>query len=210
MPIRPTRRTQRARASTGNEGNAYDFLLRELPSPNKGDVQHFAKALLRAGERYDRYSAAENRKQWFSYVARSRRLEYIASLAEKLAEVLCELDVLSRDDLSNRIEWTRIETLIGSLRQLNKEVEELRQQMQKDGRPRNLAEERWILELADIYENALAEPARAWKSESGSTSKFYRFLQMSLPDTFPRHGKLSRQQINRVLRRRMNDRKLTV
>jgi hypothetical protein len=209
MPILSTRRTQRARAS-GQEDNAYDFLLRELPSPSKGEARHFEKALLRAGQRYDRYSASENRKKWFSYVVRSRHLQLIASRAEELAEGLCTLDILSRDDLGNRIEWIKIEALIGSLRLLKNEVEALRQQMQRGGRPRNLAEERWILELADIYENAFAEPARAWTSESGSMSKFYRFLQVSVPDTFPRHGKLSRQQINRVLRRRMNDRKRMV
>jgi hypothetical protein len=210
MPTRSTRQTTPARASKGNEGYVYDFLLRELPSPNKGEARRFEKALERAGQRYDRYSAAENRKQWFSYIERSRCLQRIASRAEELAGGLGDLDVLSRDDLSNRIEWTKIEALIGSLLLLYNAVEDVRRQMQTGGRPRNLAEERWILELADIYENAFAERARAWKSESGSTSKFYRFLQASLPDTFPRYGKLSRQQINRVLRRRVNDRKRTL
>ncbi len=109
------------------------------------------------------------------------------------------------DDLASRIDPKQIEALIGSLLFLSKETAELAKQVQKDGRSRDLAEERWILELADIYENFFSKPAVVWGSGAESLKrrgKFYDLLSASRPLSFPRHGKLSLRQVDRVLRRR--------
>jgi hypothetical protein len=127
-----------------------------------------------------------------------------------LASVLYQLDILSFDDLAVRIDPKKIETLVGSLLFLSKESHDLATEVQDKGKPRDLAEERWIFELADIYENAFGQPASV--SGSGSDNdddelpnrrgKFYRLLEVSRPASFPRHGKLSLRQIDRMLERR--------
>jgi hypothetical protein len=98
-----------------------------------------------------------------------------------------------------------VEALIGSLCSLNQETTYLAQQVQKDGKPRDLAAERWIWELADIYKNAFGKPARVSGSGSGPTEhrgKFYHLLKVSRPSSFPKHGTLSARQIDRTLRQR--------
>jgi hypothetical protein len=72
-------------------------------------------------------------------------------MAQWLASELCELDILSRDDLQNRLGTKELKALIGSLRILFTQTADMAQGVQKIGKPRNIAEERWILELADIY-----------------------------------------------------------
>ena len=95
------------------------------------------------------------------YAARRNRLNRIAELVNELKSGLTELDILSRDELASRIDPKEIETLVGSLSLLSKETMELFKEAQENGRPRDLAEERWILELADIYENAFCQSAGA-------------------------------------------------
>ena len=97
-----------------------------------------------------------------------------------------QLDILSFDDLSVRIHPKKIETLVGSLLFLSKESRDLATQVQDKGKPRELPEERWIFELADIYKNAFGQTASV--SGSGSESdegeptnrrgKFYRLLEV--------------------------------
>ena len=119
-----------------------------------------------------------------------------------------QLDIMSFDDLAVRIDPKKIETLVGSLLFLSKESRDLAIEVQDKGKPRELAEERWIFELADIYENAFRQPASV--SGSGSDAdepmsrrgKFYRLLEVSRPESFPQHGKLSLRQIDRMLKRR--------
>jgi hypothetical protein len=99
----------------------------------------------------------------------------------------------------------QIETLIGSLCLLNKQTTTLAKEIQKIGRPRDLAEERWIVELADIYENAFGQPARVWGSSTASKKqrgRFFRLLELSRPTLFFRYGKLNPRQIERTLKKR--------
>lgn len=182
--------------------------MRELPPGNTKEAAYFANALSEAGARYDRYTA--RRKDWIRYGPRRRRLQSVAKLANDLASVLYQLDILSSDDLATRIDPKKIETLVGSLLFLSKESQDLATEVQDKGKPRDLAEERWIFELADIYKNAFGQTANV--SGSGSDSdddelpnrrgKFYRLLEVSRPASFPRHGKLSLRQIDRMLERR--------
>ena len=98
-----------------------------------------------------------------------------------------------------------IEAFVESGRLLRKETTNLADATQENGRPRELAEERWILELADIYENAFGRPARIPGSGARPTKPrggFYHLLELSRPATFARHGKLSLWQIDRMLKRR--------
>jgi hypothetical protein len=122
-----------------------------------------------------------------------------------LESSLCELDILSRDDLESRIDPKEMKALVGSLHLLSKETTTLANEVQENGRPRDLAEERWILELADIYENAFCQPVRVSGSGAGLIKQrgmFYRLLELSRPISFPRHGKLNPRQIERMLKRR--------
>src|SRR5262249_51058571 len=148
-----------------------------------------------------------NRKHWLDYAGRRRRLERVRKSAVELASSISELDILSRDDLANRVDPKEIEALVGSLFFLSKETADLVKQVQKSGRPRDLAEERWILQLADIYENFFCKPARVWGSGAEPMKRrgrFYDLLNVSRPKSFPQHGKLSVRQIDRALRQRRN------
>jgi hypothetical protein len=170
-----------------------------------GQAPYLTDAVTKAGERYDRYTA--RRSEWLNYTARRNRLTRIAKLASDLATELRELDILSRDTLSSRADPTKIEALVGSLVFLHRETTELSKAVQQNGKPRDLAEERWILELTDIYENAFSKPASVWGSASGDGKSkrrgtFYRLLEISRPASFPRYGKLSVRQIDRILKKR--------
>jgi hypothetical protein len=181
----------------------HEFLVRELPPENAKHASYFANALREAGERYDRYIAT--RDEWFDYAKRRNKLERITTSIEGAASGLSELDILSRDDLASRVDQKQIDELIGSLRRLSKETAALVNQAQSNGRPRDLAEERWIFELADIYENAFHRPAAVWGSGDGpikGCGSFFRFLELNRPKSFPRHGKLHLRQVARLLERR--------
>jgi hypothetical protein len=78
-----------------------------------------------------------------------------------------------------------------------------------------LAAQRWLWELADIYENAFGRPARVSGSGGGPVGqrgKFYRLLELSRPSSFPRHGTLSPRQIDRTLeeRRKYNHKQIDI
>jgi hypothetical protein len=181
----------------------YEFLVSELPPGMRKEARYFANALREANARYDRYAPIKN--EWFQYKARRKRLEGITEFAKGLASRLCELDILSREDLENRVNPKEFNALIGSLYLVGKVTTDLAKDVQKIGKPRDLAEERWILELADIYENAFAEPAKVSGSGADPTKrhgKFYRLLETNRPTKFPRHGKLTLRQIDRTLKRR--------
>jgi hypothetical protein len=165
-------------------------------------ADYLTDALLKAGARYDRYAAEKNRNKWLDYTARWKRLEKITRSIQALATDISELDILTRDDLWSRVDPIAVEALIGSLLIVGKATNDLAKETQKNGRPRDLAEERWILELADIYENAFSEHARVWRTDDGLMSDFYALLELSRPEAFPRHGKLSRRQIDRTLSQR--------
>ena len=202
---RRSARPQVVEASRTQEGGdaIRDFLERELPPGETKQVPYLTNVLLDAGARYDRYTA--RRKEWMSYASRWKRLVRITRLAEDLESNLCELDILSRDDLASRLGPKEVEALIGSTRLLSRATTGLAKETQKDGRPRDLAEERWILELADIYENAFRKPARVWGSGAGPAKwrgNFYHLLEVGRPLSFPRHGKLNPRQIERTLRQR--------
>jgi hypothetical protein len=181
----------------------HEFLVHELPSGMTKQASYVALALRQAGARYDRYDAS--RHDWLPYAVRRKRLEAITTLAEGLASALCNLDILSRDDLSSRVDPATTEALIGSLCVISKAATDLTEETQRIGKPRDLAEERWILEIADIYENAFNELPSVWRSDTAQKkrgSKFYRLLELNRPSSFPRHGKLSPRQIDRMLKRR--------
>jgi hypothetical protein len=204
MSRRSTKRqaTGESRANEGGEA-LHEFLLRELPPGKTKQAPYLTNALLKTGARYDRYTARRN--EWLNYATRGNRLRRISKLVEALASGLCELDILSRDDLASRVDPKEVEALVGSLRLLSRETTDLAKEVQGNGRPRDLAEERWILELADIYENAFCQPANVSGSAAGPMNrrgKFYRLLELSRPISFPRHGKLSLRQIDRMLKRR--------
>jgi hypothetical protein len=139
--------TEKIRASEGDE-EIHDFLVRKLPPGKTKQAPYLTNALLKAGARYDRYTAKRN--EWLDYAARRNRLNRIAKSVNELTSGLFELDILSRDELASRLDPKEVETLIGSLSLLGKETAELVKEAQENGRPRDLAEERWILELADI------------------------------------------------------------
>jgi hypothetical protein len=195
--------------ATKDVDDLQQFLVRELPPGKTGQAPYFTDAIHRAGARYDRYAA--NKSQWLDYAPRRKRLERIARLLEESASELCKLDILSRDDLTSRLDPKEVGSHVGSARFLSREIAALAKDIQENGRPRDLAEERWILELADIYKNAFCRSANISGQGAGEANRrgdFYRLLELSRPMSFPRHGKLSPRQITRVLKLRKRHHKI--
>src|ERR1700733_7976738 len=126
----------------------------------------------------NRYAA--NRRERENYSGRAGRFAGIALTAGNLAIQLSELDVLSRDDLEARIQSDQLQAILGSLIALQKEAIYLKKRGRGAGRGRDLAEERWISELADIYENVFKRKASVWGSGTGPKNRrgdFYRLLE---------------------------------
>src|ERR1035437_5143541 len=141
---------------------------------------HLADAVLNSGARYDRYAAKKH--EWERYANRKNRLSAIKKLANAFASSLSKLDIISRDELASRVKPNEIEALVGSLHFLSEEATDLASKIQEDGRPRNLARDRWILELAEIFEKDFRNPARVWGSADGAIrGDFYRLLVLSRP-----------------------------
>jgi hypothetical protein len=199
-PTKPQATLKSPAIESGSD--VHEFLVRELPPENVRRASYFANAAWEAGERYVRYS--ERKDEWSSYATRRDKLKKIVMLTEELASGLSDLDTLSRDDLARRVGSKEIDGLIGSLRRLGKETTVLVRQFQPEGRGRDLAEERWILEIANIYENAFHQPASVWGKKIGPIKgrSFYRFLELNRSPSRKWNGKLHPRQVDRVLKRR--------
>lgn len=179
-----------------------EFLEAKLPPNVREQAQYFTDYLVKLASRYERYAA--RREQWQDYGTRGDRFRLIRDYARDLASNLVSLDILSRDDLECGFEPDK---LIGQLKFLHKEAEALAAGVQTEGRPRDLAEERWIVGVADMYKNAFRRSATIWGSGSDAkTNKrrgdFYDLLIISRPVSLPQHGKLDPRQIVRVLERK--------
>jgi hypothetical protein len=192
----------RRRSYEANE-TLVEFLSRELPPRRRDDVEYFAKSIKDAGDRYDRYD--ERRADWQKYARRRGRLRKLEHLAADLVSTLCSLDILSHDDLASRVGPEKIDCLIGLLQQLNQHAGALERETQVRGKPTDHATERWILDLADIFENAFSKPPRISGSGEDSVSrrgKFYRLLELGRPSRFARHGRLSSKHVQTLLKLR--------
>jgi len=200
----PATTRRRSKSAAGEACESLDeFLLRELPPGKTQQAAHVVNTVTAAGIRYDVYNA--RRSEWLVYAARRQRLIRIARLALDLASELCSLDVLSRDKLACPTEPKHVEAQVGALAILSSEATTIAGGIQEYGRPRDLAEEGWILEMAEIYENAFCRPPTI--SGSGNEpakrrGKFYNFLQLGLPSSFFPYGKLSVRQVRRALDQR--------
>ena len=182
-----------------------DFLARELPPSRRDDAEYLRRAIELAGERYDRYD--ERRADWEKYRDRRARLRKLERLAADLALNICSLDLLSRDDLESRIGCEKIEYLNGLLLLLNQHAGALEGETQVRGKPTDHATERWILTMADIFENAFSRPPRisgSGEDPAGRRGKFYRMLELGRPSRFPRHGRLSPKHVQTLLKLRTN------
>ena len=124
--------------------------------------------------------------------------------AEWVQKLIGDLDVISRDDLEERLGREKLEAIEGYMGRLRDHATNRKEAVQRLGSPRELAEERWTQEVAEIYENAFGKKASVSGSSTKKTSRgpFYKLLEVSLPSSFLRHGKLSPRQVNRVLKRR--------
>lgn len=179
------------------------FLARELPQARREDAEFLTKAIKEAGERYDRYDQA--RSEWEKYGPRKRRLGVLKAGAERLGGVLSSLDILTRDDLASRIGPERIDSLLGLLLLLWERAGELEKEIQDRGKPTDHATQRWILEMADIYENAFSTPPTISGSGEDSAERrgrFYRLLELGRPSRFARHGRLSLKHTQKLLKSR--------
>jgi hypothetical protein len=187
----------------GNLTNLRDFLRHELPRDRRSQVDAIVTALDRASARYECYYSA--RANWQSYKNRRRKLGGILGSAGALLTDLMELDPVSRDDLEGRLGRDRIEALQGHLVNLRAETERVQRRVQWSGRPTDLARERWVRDVADIFEMNFKRKASISGSGGRATAsrgKFHKLLELSMPASLPKHGTLDPRQLTRVLKRR--------
>jgi len=174
-----------------------DFVSRNLPRDANRDLPRIVQALRGAAQRYERL--AERRAEWSSYGQRRKRLQAIEQNARQLADGLAKLDIVSRDSLEGFLGVERFDAMLGSANILASELNKLLDSIPKHGRPPDIAEERWIQEVAGIYELEFERKASIWSK--GNPGPFYRLLQLARPDSLPRYGKLTPRQVTRVLKR---------
>ena len=124
--------TGESRVGEANE-DLHSFLVRELPPGKTKQASYLMEVLREAGARFDRYDAKRN--EWLNYATRRSRLETITNLLEELESCLCDLDILSRDELANRVDPKMIETFVGSIRLLRKETTNLAKLTRRDADP---------------------------------------------------------------------------
>jgi hypothetical protein len=186
------------------EETVVSFLKRELPPATRDDAEYVASAIREAGERYERYDV--RRKEWEKYGRRRENLAALVTMGRKFRSVLCSLDILTRDDLESRMGPDRIDSLVGLLNLLEAQAVPLFDEIQDRGKPKDHAVERWIVEMADIFENGFSKPPAV--SGSGEDpihrrGKFYRLLELGRPSRFARHGRLSLKHVQKVLKMRI-------
>jgi len=119
-------------------------------------------------------------------------------LAAEPALALCSLDILSHDDLASRTGPEKIDYLTGLLQLLNQHAGALERETQVRGKPTDHPAERWILELADIFENAFSKPpsiSGSGEDPAGRRGRFYRLLELGRPSRFAQHGRLSPKHV---------------
>lgn len=180
-----------------------EHLDRSLRTIKEGDRKEIEAALLRAADRYDRYMSSED--EWKEYAQRAAKLDGIRDHAREAAKGIGSLDIISREDFEARLGRERLATIKFDLERLALEADRLAKEVQRRGAPKNLAEERWIWEVADIFENALGKEAKVWGPGSGrrkNKGPFYELLEVCRPNFFPRYGKLHSKQVRTVLKRR--------
>ena len=180
-----------------------EFLRKSLPDMDESGLDLIVTGLLGAGEQYDRYAA--NKEDWKSYVNRRKVLTKITKQAAELVESLRELDIISRDILEERLSTERLGTISIYLGFLEREGTKLADSVQKEGRQIDLAEEIWILEIAEYFQNTFGRSATDLDSAPGKKKNrgpFFKLLELSRPSSFLKHGKLDRRQVDRVLDRK--------
>jgi hypothetical protein len=180
------------------------FLKQNLPAPIRNNTDAIVRALDEAERRYERYAAT--RGQWENYRARRRSLQGIAGMAKVLHSRLTDLDAISKDELELTFGEEEIEKLQGHLGRLAAKTNDLVKFVQSTGRPRDLATRIWLLEVADIYEKNFGRKPAIHGSATGERSargKFFRFLELSQPASFPRHeGALHPKKLIAILKTR--------
>lgn len=181
-----------------------EFLKRKLPQGAQGDLTVIVQALESAGRQYERYANAP--QEWRNYGKRRKNLNNIQERATRLRDLLVRLDPISRDDIEVHLGNEKVQTLQGYLSDLGYRSQQMFEEIQtKKGRSRNVPRDRWVQEVADIYECNFRRPATV--SGSGNALKekrgnFYTLLWLSLPEGIRQHWTLHPKTLTRILKSR--------
>ena len=184
-----------------NDSALLAFLRRRLPDRSGEHVTQVKKALESAVRNYERYAHHPLINDY-----QHRRKLLITISDHSLEKVIaCASDPLIADELDQRVGPERMGMIARYLAELRVAASDLLSNAQKSGRPRDVAGEKWISEVADIFETHFKRRAAVYGSGSSARSSrgpFYELLYLSVPPSFPRYGTLSPLQVTRVLKRR--------
>jgi hypothetical protein len=155
------------------------------------------------------FSRSFPRLGWFINAAKSDR--YLRG-GHRLPWRVCEWDGLRlfvvvqragrKVGFESRIGPEKIDQLNGLLILLNQHAVALGRETQVRGKPTDHASERWILAMADIFENAFSRaPTVSGSGEdpAGRRGRFYQMMELGRPSRFARHGRLSLKHVQTLL-----------
>jgi len=177
------------------------FLERKLRPDAPSDAQALLKAVWREAERYSDH--ARNSRRLKGQRNLRHDLSKIANQAPNLRQRIGGVSSILREDFTRHFtDPEKLPKLLGHLQDFETFAADTLGETQTTGRPRNLARERWVTELWDLYETNISTAARTTRKGAKTLEDFYEFLRLSCPiKSVPERNKfLDKRQIRRILK----------
>lgn len=178
------------------------FLMREL-GISQDLLPSACDAIESEVKKYNDFKAT--RDSWNSYKARNKKIKSSQEYSFRLLQILESLDPISNEELDLKIGRERFAAFRSCLLTLWSSTNEIltSAKTQKDGRPKDIASERWVLFMADFYQTHSGKVPTV-SGSSGERrkkkSKFHQFLDLARPSGMLRYGVLDNAHIRRILK----------
>src|SRR5260370_31868852 len=130
------------------------YLEKHLPNNAPSDVEAFVEAVRAEARRYVLNVETLGQPK-SNRPSRRQNLQKAFDEARALRGSLSRLDSIFVEDLDQEMGRNSVQQLIGHLARFSERTADLLARMSKTGRPPNVAQERWVYALADLYESNL-------------------------------------------------------
>jgi hypothetical protein len=174
----------------------HSFLDSRLPRKARRNLQSIVDAIVDEARKYNARIATKH--LWSDYGARRRRLKMLSNASVVLARELLALDPIAKELLAPRLPLETLEKVKGHLLDIRFHADELLRQSPQRGRPPNVAEEIWVMAIADIFEVSFERKP----SISQARGAFFELLKVARPFRMMREGDLDTRSLRRALKKR--------